>query len=92
MKKIFFNDNSRVVTVVFHLKRVSDWIDMVLSKREDEILVEKIEHVRQEICNFLMTNMGLIKPTRSTWDEANNDDIMTDMGSSFHNALSFGQS
>ncbi|KAH0465434.1 hypothetical protein IEQ34_005537 [Dendrobium chrysotoxum] len=87
-----FNDNSRVAAVVFHLKRVSDWIDMVLTKHEDEILVEKIEHVRQKICNFVMTNMGLIKPTRSTWDEANNDDIMTDMGSAFHNALSFGKS
>ncbi|PKU78102.1 uncharacterized protein LOC110104559 [Dendrobium catenatum] len=88
----FLNDNSRVAAVVFHLKRVSDWIDVVLSKSEDEILVEKIEHVRQKICNFVMTNMGLIKPTRSTWDEANNDDIMTDMGSAFHNALSFGKS
>ncbi|KAL0922570.1 hypothetical protein M5K25_006561 [Dendrobium thyrsiflorum] len=88
----FFNDNSRVAAVVFHLKRVSDWIDMVLSKPEDELLVEKIEHVRQKICNFVMTNMGLIKPSRSTWGEANNDDIMTDMGSAFHNALSFGKS
>ncbi|XP_020591643.1 uncharacterized protein LOC110032368 [Phalaenopsis equestris] len=85
-----FNDNGRVAAVVFHLKRVSDWIDKVLSKTEDEILVEKIEQVRQKICNFVMNNMGLIKPTPCIWDEGNNGIIMNSMGA-FHSALSLGK-
>ncbi|KAK8919334.1 hypothetical protein KSP39_PZI021591 [Platanthera zijinensis] len=91
-KEASFKDNTRVAAVVFHLKRVSDWIDVVFGKPEDEILSRKIELVRQKIYNFVMNHMGLMKPISNSWTEVDDGDVLAGMGSAFDRAWSLGNS
>ncbi|KAG0475259.1 hypothetical protein HPP92_014945 [Vanilla planifolia] len=51
-------EKSGVAAVLCHLKRVSDWLDVVGKKPDGELLFEKIEQLKRKICNFVITQVG----------------------------------
>ncbi|KAL3628128.1 hypothetical protein CASFOL_027174 [Castilleja foliolosa] len=46
-----------IAAILSQLKRVNDWLDRVASKR-DEMMMEKIEHLKRKIYGFVIQHVG----------------------------------
>ncbi|KAE7998785.1 hypothetical protein FH972_003294 [Carpinus fangiana] len=50
-------DGSSIAVVLSHLKRVNNWLDLVVSKG-DELLTEKVERLKRKIYGFVIQHVG----------------------------------
>ena len=50
-------DCGPITAILSQLKRVNDWLDRVVSKR-DEMMIEKIERLKQKIYGFVIQHVG----------------------------------
>lgn len=50
-------DGSSIAVVLSHLKRVNNWLDLVVSKG-DELLKEKVERLKRKIYGFVIQHVG----------------------------------
>ncbi|GAA0153370.1 hypothetical protein LIER_11624 [Lithospermum erythrorhizon] len=51
------SSDKSITAILFQLKRVNNWLDLVASKR-DEVIVEKIEILKQKIYGFVIQHVG----------------------------------
>lgn len=51
-------DCGSIAAVLSQLKRVNDWLDNVVSKREDQKLTEKIDGLKRKIFGFVIQHVG----------------------------------
>ncbi|KAL7096433.1 hypothetical protein ACP275_10G078700 [Erythranthe tilingii] len=59
-----------IAAILSQLKRVNEWLDRIVSKRDNEVLMEKIERLRRKIYGFVIQHVGTTvdntSPTAST--------------------------
>ncbi|KAF3450060.1 hypothetical protein FNV43_RR06139 [Rhamnella rubrinervis] len=52
-------DSGSIAAVLSQLKRVNEWLDRVVSKT-DEILHQKVDHLKRKIYNFVIQHVGTV--------------------------------